>query len=131
MTPAFAKKVRRGLAWLLGLCLLAALGLYANHRVMNYVVDQMVVPDVKESTSPEFVREAMAYGDWVLPADATVLHVEREIIRDRNYRIAVPPAWPSCSGNPDSPTLWTPAYRPAPSTGKRWGRNGSPRHRRG
>ncbi|MFC8045181.1 hypothetical protein [Nocardia sp. NPDC057353] len=56
---------------------------------MDYVLDQMTVPDVKESTSPEFVREALAYGDWVLPADATVLRAEREIVRDRNYRIAV------------------------------------------
>lgn len=73
----------------LGLCLLALLGLYGFGRAVDHAIDQMMVPDVEESTSPELLREATEYGGWVLPANAKVLLVRREIVRDRKYRIAV------------------------------------------
>ncbi|TLF74490.1 hypothetical protein [Nocardia cyriacigeorgica] len=49
----------------------------------------MMVAEVEESTSPELLREATEYGEWVLPQMAEVLLVKREIIRDRKYQIAV------------------------------------------
>ncbi len=76
-------------AWALALCLLVLLGLYGCGRAVDHAVDRMMVPDVEESTSPELLREATEYGGWVLPANAEVLLVRREIIRDRKYQIAV------------------------------------------
>ncbi|UGT58968.1 hypothetical protein [Nocardia asteroides] len=77
------------MAWFLGLSVLVALGLYGCQRATYYAVDQMKVPDVEESLSPELLQEATDYGDWVLPSDSSVLLVKRETIRDRKYQIAV------------------------------------------
>ncbi|WP_336086944.1 hypothetical protein [Nocardia sp. SSK8] len=96
MTPAEVgvQTARRGrwLVWVasaLGLCLLISLGVFGCDRAVDHTIDRMMVPDVEESTSPELLREATQYGDWVLPTSAEVLLVQREIIRDRKYRIAV------------------------------------------
>ncbi|MFD6413170.1 hypothetical protein [Nocardia asteroides] len=53
------------------------------------MVAQLAVPDVERSTDPALVREATEYGGWVLPPNSKVLLVEKMIIRDRDYRIAV------------------------------------------
>ncbi|MEV6560187.1 hypothetical protein AB0M22_31020 [Nocardia sp. NPDC051756] len=52
------------------------------------VIDRAAAPEVEASSSPELVREAVEYGGWVLPADAKVLLVRKEIVRDRKYQIA-------------------------------------------
>ncbi|WP_067654076.1 hypothetical protein [Nocardia harenae] len=88
MTSAFTR-IGRWAALLLVLCLSAGLALWVNQRVLYHVADRAMVPDVTVSTSPEFTREAIEYGDRVLPPDSTVLRVEREITRDRAYRITV------------------------------------------
>ncbi|TLF71862.1 hypothetical protein [Nocardia cyriacigeorgica] len=73
----------------IGLCVLIAGGLYGCGRAADHAVDRMMVVDAEESVRPELIREATEYGGWVLPDGAEVLLVQREIIRDRNYRIAV------------------------------------------
>lgn len=55
----------------------------------NSVGDRATAPDTETSTSPELVKEATEYGDWILPANANILLAQREIIRDRKYQIAV------------------------------------------
>ncbi|MFE7798711.1 hypothetical protein [Nocardia sp. NPDC057440] len=52
-------------------------------------IDRATAPDTESSTSPELVKEATEYGNWVLPANGNILLVKREIIRDRKYQIAV------------------------------------------
>ncbi|MDO3648737.1 hypothetical protein [Nocardia mangyaensis] len=88
------KSVRRGrwwvwAAWMLGVCLLISLGVYGCGRAVDHAIDQTMVADVEESTSSELLEEATEYGGWVLPVNSEVLLVQREIIRDRKYRIAV------------------------------------------
>lgn len=82
-------RLRVWAAWALGLCLMIFVGAYGCDRAVDHAVDRMMVPDVEESTSPELIREATEYGDWIVPAGAEVLLVRREIIRDRIYQLAV------------------------------------------
>jgi hypothetical protein len=55
----------------------------------NSDIDRATVPDTETSTSPELVKEATEYGDWMLPPNGKILLAKREIIRDRKYQIAV------------------------------------------
>ncbi|MEV4129705.1 hypothetical protein [Nocardia sp. NPDC049707] len=46
-------------------------------------------PQTVTSTSPELVKEATEFGGWVLPDNAKILLVRKEIVRDRKYLMAV------------------------------------------
>lgn len=46
-------------------------------------------PDVETSTSPELIEEATEYGGWTLPPEGKVLLVRKEIVRDREYKLAL------------------------------------------
>ncbi|WP_227997302.1 hypothetical protein [Nocardia australiensis] len=46
-------------------------------------------PQTETSTSPELVKEATEFGGWVLPENAKILLVRKEIVRDTDYLMAV------------------------------------------
>lgn len=71
------------------LFVVASLAIGGCGRAVDRAIDQAMVPDIEASTDPALVAEASEYGEWVLPTDGKVLLVEREVIRDRRYRIAV------------------------------------------
>jgi len=78
--------------WVAGIVVLLAvvsLAVYGCDRAVDRAVDKAMVPDVEASTDPALVAEASEYGEWILPAHGKVLLVEREVVRDRRYRIAV------------------------------------------
>ncbi|MEV0343067.1 hypothetical protein AB0H49_29000 [Nocardia sp. NPDC050713] len=53
------------------------------------IIDRAAAPDVETSTSPELVQEALEFGGWVIPAGGKILLVERRIVRNRKYLIAL------------------------------------------
>ncbi|WP_227996999.1 hypothetical protein [Nocardia australiensis] len=50
------------------------------------MIDRVTAPDVETSTSPELVKEATEFGGWTLPADGKILLVEKEVMRDSEFR---------------------------------------------
>ncbi|MEV0059498.1 hypothetical protein [Nocardia sp. NPDC050718] len=53
------------------------------------IVPTISIDPPVESNSPELIEEATAFGDWQLPADARVLRVRSENLRDPNFRLAI------------------------------------------
>ncbi|NEW31242.1 hypothetical protein GV791_01525 [Nocardia cyriacigeorgica] len=83
------RRWRRWAAWAIGSILLVSGGLYGCNRAINHAADRLMVVDAEESVCPELIREATEYGGWVLPDDAAVLLVRREIVRDRKYQLTL------------------------------------------
>ncbi|WP_433714864.1 hypothetical protein ACQP2U_12920 [Nocardia sp. CA-084685] len=68
---------------------LVSLAVFGCSRAVDRAIDRAVAPDVVTSAGPELVREAAEFGGWVVPVNAKVLMVRREIVRHKTYRMAV------------------------------------------